>query len=282
MGLADRSIARFAWVVMLPVVMYAGCGDDSSGPANNTPPVTQETAQQQAAAAMVFIDGFVNSIDNVLLGDFTGGLGGVEAVRRVSAAYSDFSRDDICLADPPCSDAAYTNGAWTAACSSTSDQCLFNASVFVQFKDAAGNAQQKPDDATDKVTYNTDFLVDVYVTAPPGRAVDYLDFFIELNFDMTVDAIQSATWQANGSGNMDFNISAQQGEQTSSSVGNVGWSFDLDVPAYGAGCPFGTVNLTVGQYTATVVYGDTGEYTLTIYEGGNQVHQETGVSDCGA
>jgi hypothetical protein len=260
------------------VITFVGCGDDSTT-SSNTPTVSQETAQQQSAVAMAFIDGLVNSIDQVVLMDFTGGLGGVAAVHRISESYDGIARDDLCLLADCAGKPTYGSGAWTASCNNTSTDCAFNANVFVRFQDAAGSSQEVPDDTTDKLTYNVNVLVDYYVAGTAPRAADYLDVVFGFDSDMTVDAIQTETWRANGSGGMTFDIRAEQQGQTYAAAASLGWTYLLTVPANGTGCPEGTVTITIGQYTATAVYAG-GAYTLTLYEGGNQVYQETGVSSC--
>ena len=67
--------------------------------------------------------------------------------------------------------------------------------------------------------------------------------------------------------------------QTQQEAASMSWSYDLSMPATG-GCPSGTVHITVGQYTATGVYGKNGQVTVTVYENGQQVAQQMGYSSC--
>jgi hypothetical protein len=276
MRFVDWKFRRLAFLVVLPVALFSGCGDDQT---SNDPvqPVSEQTAVEAAVATTEFIDAFVTSIGSVLAGDLTAGFA---TLRPPSSVPGDFLRDDVCLGQEPTCQEAYANSAWSATCSSTSQDCSVTASAVIQFLDTIGQAQQFPDPSTEEFTYNVDMTIDFVVTeAPPGRAADFIDYYFDFNNDMSVRDIPQQVYQAQGSGSMDLRISGELDGQTFDEAAGISWSYDLDVPAKG-GCSTGTVQISVGQYTAVATYGSTGQYTVVVFLDGQEVHQEQGTSSC--
>jgi hypothetical protein len=276
MRFVDWKFRRLAFLVVLPVALFSGCGDDQT---SNDPvqPVSEQTAVEAAVATTEFIDTFINSIATVITGDLTGGLA---TLRLPSSMVGDISRDDVCLSQAATCEQSWDGTNHTATCSSTSQDCSVTALVLVEFLDQLGQSQAEPDQSTEEFTYNVDMTIDFVVTeAPPGRAADFIDYYFDFNNDMSVRDIPQQVYQAQGTGSMDLRISGELDGQTFDEAAGISWSYDLDVPAKG-GCSTGTVQISVGQYTAVATYGSTGQYTVVVFLDGQEVHQEQGTSSC--
>lgn len=240
------------------LLLVAGCDNKDSGPTGPSSNVDldAQSVTQQSVATLSFVDGLVEGVDQLAVGDFSGVSGDLGVPSGALRA------------DTP----VWDGSAWVldvqGTQSDTTGTTNYDVYFRVQYLDGGGTPQQNPDQTTTTMSMSLDYVVDAH-TVDQGSTFDIL---LDYALDMTVGNLQGGPYSVDGTGDMNVDMQFTGDGDSLRLILAMGWAANLVVPA-NDGCPTGTASVTVQDWTFDADYDGLGHYDWTLYQGGAQVGQ---------